>query len=341
MATMKRDKKIDILRAIALFGIIIAHVNPPDILAQLRSFDVPLMAMLMGTSFYLTNKDREVSYLSYIIKRVKRLLIPTWQFLTIFFVLFFVVSLIADEPFYFGLEKIIQSYTLIGGIGYVWIVGVFLLVALLNPVLLMMSKKVNSNVNYFLILTAVYLVYLVLVQVLHVLDGFSDILYRSVVLYTIGYGLIAAIGIRIKQLSRKEIGALTVLFLCIYVFLMFQNDFALTSIAKYPPTMYYLSYAFFASLFLYLLLDRKMIYKIFDNKFISFNSENSFWIYLWHIIPVYIISLFGNDIPFIEYNFVTRLLFVFSIACLLTILQNRLTSNSFFRNKSKKGTAGL
>ena len=47
----KRDYQIDILRAIALFCIICAHVSPPSLLIQFRSFDVPMMVFLSGVVF--------------------------------------------------------------------------------------------------------------------------------------------------------------------------------------------------------------------------------------------------------------------------------------------------
>ena len=107
MYLINRDQKVDILRAIALIGIFIAHSKPNTFLFQLRSFDVPLMVLLMGMSFYISNKDKEVSHKEYIIKRVKRILVPTWVFLTIFFILFFVISLILNQNNIFDLKLVI------------------------------------------------------------------------------------------------------------------------------------------------------------------------------------------------------------------------------------------
>ncbi|MBP1934987.1 acyltransferase family protein [Ammoniphilus resinae] len=325
MVSIERDKKVDILRALALLGIIIAHINPPTILLQLRSFDVPLMALLMGTSFYLTNKDRKINYFSYINKRFKRLIIPTWQFLTMFFILFFIISLIRSEAFYFGIEQIIRSYILLDGIGYVWIIQVFVAVAFFNPLILEVSQKIKNNSIYILFLIAVYFVYLGLIQISNLLTGPIGVLFEHFVLYTIAYGLIAAIGIRIKQMSKKEILAIAIILLGVFIILMFVYDFKLTGTAKYPPTMYYISYALCVIFGLYLLLGLRRIFKLFDNKFIYFLSNDSMWIYLWHIIPIYLIELFGSSMPIINANFVTRFIFVFVIACLLTNIQNKLT----------------
>ena len=54
----ERDNSIDILRAIALFGIILVHVKPWPWLWQLRDFDVPLMVFLSGVVY---SKSRDLT----------------------------------------------------------------------------------------------------------------------------------------------------------------------------------------------------------------------------------------------------------------------------------------
>jgi fucose 4-O-acetylase-like acetyltransferase len=124
---MNRDFRIDILRTIGVILIILAHSSPPNTLFQIRVFDVPLMAMLLGMSFILSlkGKDFKENYGKYVFKRLKRLVFPTWIFLSIFFLLVFILSLIAKQSYPFSINKIILSYTLISGIGYVWIIRVF------------------------------------------------------------------------------------------------------------------------------------------------------------------------------------------------------------------------
>lgn len=66
-----RDKRIDILRGVAILFIILAHISPPNNLLQLRTFDVPLITMLLGMSFSLSTKEEK--YRVYLFKRFKRL----------------------------------------------------------------------------------------------------------------------------------------------------------------------------------------------------------------------------------------------------------------------------
>lgn len=46
--TKKRDISIDILRFIGISFIILAHVNPPDTILNIRCFDVSLMLFVSG-----------------------------------------------------------------------------------------------------------------------------------------------------------------------------------------------------------------------------------------------------------------------------------------------------
>ncbi|MDB8459165.1 acyltransferase family protein [Turicibacter sanguinis] len=320
----KRDYKIDILRFIAIVCIIFAHTSPPGILFVLRNFDVTLMVMLMGTSYYLSNNGRSIDYKSYIIKRFNRLIIPTWIFLTIFFIVFYIISLLTKTDFEFGIKSIIASYSLMGGIGYVWIMRVFFLVAILNPIILYISRNIKSNVNYFIVLMAIYIVYLGLVGINSQLNGLAKLIFENIIVVSIGWGLIAAVGIRLKKLNKKELFLYAGIFLIIFIFLMIKYDFTSTQNYKYPPTMYYISYGLFVSFTLLLLLDIKCIYNIFNNKIVKYISVNSLWLYFWHIIPIYILSIYGESLPILNDNFISRFIFIFVFALILTISQQKI-----------------
>ena len=166
-----RDNKVDILRALAIVCIILAHSQPNSIIFQIRNFDVVLMVMLLGNSFYLSSRNKSLNYLSYIKKRFQRLVIPTWIFLSVFFCFYYLVSLAIGEKFYFSTSRIIHSYFLTEGIGFVWVIKVFFIVALLSPFILQLSKKIESNRQYFLWLVTGYVVYAMLLSVKPYLNG--------------------------------------------------------------------------------------------------------------------------------------------------------------------------
>ncbi len=108
---MKRREDIDILKSIGLICIILAHVNPPKYIFQLRNFDVVLMILV---SAYLgLCSTKKMNYFEYVYKRAIRLIIPTWIFLIVFFIINSVYILCYVD------KKIVLSSFLLGkGIGY-------------------------------------------------------------------------------------------------------------------------------------------------------------------------------------------------------------------------------
>lgn len=136
----KREAYIDILKVIGLAFIILAHVdfkNP--MIMQTRSFDVPLMCILSGV-LAVGSYDKEKSIVRYIIKRINRLVIPTWIFLTVYFFVYFFAVKVFNGDFY-PIKAVIGSYLLTDGIGYVWIIRVYLICAIITPFIMKALSK--------------------------------------------------------------------------------------------------------------------------------------------------------------------------------------------------------
>ena len=165
---MERDERIDILRFIGLAMVIFAHVNPPDLLFQLRDFDVPLMVIVSALSFGLSYSPQH-SYKSYLWKRIKRLVFPVWIFLSIYFTAEYIVF---PESLELNLQTIMSSYMLTSGIGYVWIIRVFLLVALLSPLIFYIHKNTDSNLRYFGVWSFIIFSYEVLRSLINLFESF-------------------------------------------------------------------------------------------------------------------------------------------------------------------------
>lgn len=143
------NEKIDLLRFIGLAMIIFAHVNPPSILLQLRTFDVPLMIIVSAMSFSLGYKDEP--YIQYLWKRIKRLVFHVWIFLTGYFLTILIFSPSAKV---LNFKTLFDSYFFFGGIGYVWIIRIFILLALTIVFIqvwliqnMLMSKVQNKTVQ--------------------------------------------------------------------------------------------------------------------------------------------------------------------------------------------------
>ena len=318
----KRDERIDILRALAILCIILAHSSPNDFIFQLRNFDVTMMVFLMGVSFFLSNQNKRINYSDYVIKRFRRLILPTWKFLILFFVVFFFLSIVLNDDYYFSLRDIITSFAMTTGIGYVWIMRVFFIIALVSPLLLYISNRIKKNSTYFILLVIAYVIYLILLLTNeHLSVNIIQKLFEYYIVEGFGYSLIAALGIRLYSYKKQYLPYLAGIFFIIFSILGFYHNFMPTQAFKYPPTLYYLSYGIFVSLILFYFLSFEKIKGFFTNKPIMFLSFKSLDLYFCHIIPVYIIQLYGEKFPIVSGNFITRFLFILIGALVLLSIQ--------------------
>lgn len=73
----ERDESIDLLRFVGLSLIILAHVSPPEVLFNLRCFDVPLMLFVSGLTYAGRSVDTGWRFL---VHRFMRLIIPCIPF---------------------------------------------------------------------------------------------------------------------------------------------------------------------------------------------------------------------------------------------------------------------
>jgi len=311
----ERDKRIDFLRFIGLSMIILAHCGPNILIFNLRNFDVPLMVLISGASYYFSFKNEKLSI--YIWKRLKRLLFPVWIFLTIYFL---ILSLLSGTFPPISFKTMISSYLLFSGIGYVWIIRIFLITALVAPFLFNFNKKINSHLLFFAIIICISIIYELLVILnKSQIDTIPGRLIEEVLLYAIPYIIIFSIGIRLSLLKNNHIIQISFLCMAVYVVLIsyhwiISGNFVSTNLYKYPPTIYYLSYALFISCLLWLISNIKL-FNILDKlnfmPIILFIAQNSIWIYLWHILFVKLIHL----------NFYFKYPLVYLFAALITFCQ--------------------
>lgn len=327
-----RDIRIDFLRALGLAMILLAHVGPPAIVMQLRNFDVPLMVLISGMSFGLSYQQE--AYSSYMWKRVKRLVFPVWIFLTIYFALIALLGLPFEN---LSIKRVLGSYLLIEGIGYVWIIKVFLLVALVSPLIYRLHKNTPGNHIYFGGIALIFIGY----EIFRILtrDFFASgpgELIEPISHYMIPYALVFAIGLRLPSLKIEE--AVWGMNLCLAVFIVLAFLLAMetgnlvpTQAHKYPPTLYYFSYALTIAFAAWLSSGRlcRLIERSDAAKSVMlFAAHNSIWIYLWHI-------------PFIKAihgPYPIKYLLVLAIAFFITFIQvwaaRNLMPNLFKRAKN-------
>lgn len=324
MVKPERDIRFDFLRAIGLICIIFAHTRLPDILKQIRNFDVPLMVIVSGAVYNLSPGIKKFEYLSYVRKRLLRILAPTWSFLIFFFIATWSIFFIQNKNYPFSPATLISSFALLHGIGYVWIFRVFVLVALCGPVFLVLYNTIKVKLIYFLILVFIYGLYETAYPFLYQIECcWLNVIINDILFYMIPYGCLFGLGLSLPDFERKTIITIASIFFILFsVFscLIYSDHFVPTNKFKYPPRLYYLSYSIFASLSLFLIFNKKTVNFIPNkiNKIILFVGSSTMWIYLWHILLLYIWMWFS---PMWAENFMVKFSMIFLLSSTITYLQ--------------------
>lgn len=323
----KRDSRIDNLRALAIILIILAHITPPVLIRDLRTFDVPLMSMLLGMSFVksISTKDINESYKSYIIKRFNRLIIPSWIFLTFLFSSILIISIIFRIPYPFNLKSIISSFALISGIGYVWIIRVFFTIAFVSPTLFVFSKKINNQLQQILIVYGLIVLQQFFYYTSKTLDGVNKLLFEQLIAISFAYTICALVGMWCVNYTGKQLIKMSISMLIPFFVIIYLNHFSSLQDEKYPPSAYFLFYGLMMSLILLYLLTVIPI----NSKIANWLSKYSLEVYYWHIFPV-----MGFQFLEISLNWGIKFILTTIITVILTKIQLKLFPD-FFRVFSK------
>ena len=102
----KRDYEVDVLRVLGIFLIILAHTSLKEktntLLFNLRNFDVVLLVFLSGLSSVhsLENVNSMGQYIEYITKRIRRLIIPGFSFITIYYLYIAIMNCFWQNPYH-------------------------------------------------------------------------------------------------------------------------------------------------------------------------------------------------------------------------------------------------
>ena len=267
---------------------IISHCKPHLFLMQLREFDVPLIVFLSGVSFVISSKkSREQSYLAYCWKRFKRLVFPTWIFLCIYYMVLF-VGLSVTGNLEVDWSSIIHNYTLMTG-WYVWIIRVFLIIALLSPPVYIFSKRLN-----FLSFTVLFIALLIGYEFIS--EASASVWYYYLTM-TIPYVLIFAFGTLSDRITKKQFLSISIVSFVVFIVIAFYfykltGSFQGTQICKYPPRLYYTSYAIAIVCLLWLAKDHilKLSKILMLSNLLTFVGSHTLWIYFWHIILLLILE---------------------------------------------------
>ncbi len=311
-----RNEQIDFLRFAGLVIIIFAHVSAPKILLMPGAFAVPLMVVVSAMS-YLLSEGKNKSYMTYFWSRIKRLILPTWCFLILYFAVIYFFKIEYSE---LNFSTVLETFFLLDGIGYVWIIRVFLLVALVAPFLVKFNNSFKSDSKYLLTLLGLFALHSIMLFFTEELRGEGVYKYASYIIdYIIPYSLIFAFGLRFQTLSLNTLK--TIALLCLLGSIALGTFYYLSYDElksffhyKFPPQAFYLFYSIFGVIVTYILSG--YIWPIIKNigelrNVVLFMARNSLWIYLWHI-PI---------VTFLSSNFIFEFFVTLVGASLITYIQ--------------------
>lgn len=174
---------------------------------------------------------------------------------------------------------------------YVWIILIYLYVALLIPIFCRFEKHKKST---FIIIALLYVAY----EVDYFLGiGVDNYLLDCSFFYIIPYGLTAFMGVNYTGFSdrmKKKIIFSSFLIFVVVLIAYWINTGSIQDIqiAKYPPRLYYLSYGLGVSYLLMFICEHHYS-RVYDNKFIRFISAHSLGIYLCHVMVLEFYKLLG------------------------------------------------
>lgn len=320
---MERDPSIDILRFLGLSLLILAHVDSPFSLHQVRMFDVPLMVFISGLSY----SGKDIGNIGeFYWHRAKRLLIPVWTFIPLFLLPLWILQ--ASNHLHAGITcgRFFGSFIFWGDLmGYIWIYKVFLIVMLFTPLLVGINKTVKNDCFYFLIIISIITVQQVLCMWWGRDPGmpFQSIL-STYGLYILGYLPMYMLGLRFRNCNRvTEVRWLTFvgfIFILCFVWYLYKKGLPINlDTYKYPPQAYYMIYGCFVSLILWFF--KIPITKLFNNKYFIYIGQNCDWIYLWHAFFVFYVT-------YVVKQWYLQYVIIYSLALIICVLQKKIVAKS-------------
>jgi len=317
MARLERNRKYDLLRFIGISCILLAHMNPPAILFQLRNFDVPLMVLLSGISFSQFSSEHYSSYSKYLRSRFTRLILPTWIFL-----IFYNFCILISGNDYLSLRDILLQITLIGGVDIgIWIIRIFFTMAIIAPFLNHINSTIENKKTFYYFTFAIYITYeMCRLIAFYKLHGIIAELVNILIFFTVPYGLIFLYGLRItsfdKEALRKHLIFFSIILtICLIIGTVVCGHIIPTQPFKYPPTLYYLSFSLAVSLSVYYTVIFHEL-RIEQSSIVQFIGKSTLWIYLWHWFYLKLYRFSGT-----ENNFLIKFITIYSLSILTVYVQ--------------------
>ena len=163
------------------------------------------------------------------------------------------------------------------------------MMALIVPLLYVCVRKAGMTVTTLAVLAIIGVQYFLIQGASAIDNKIVRYVADETVLYAVGYSTVAVLGLKIREFTQCGLYVfIAVTAGCILLF-MSQHGWSFDpQDYKYPPQSLYLLYGLFGSATLWSL--RPVLGRYTGGQVFRYFSENSMWIYLWHIIPVYAIA---------------------------------------------------
>lgn len=316
-----RSHHIDVLRAIATVIIIVTHVFQYHLGEFLNTFiwnyvhfAVVLFVFCSVSVLLPAVEQMEMSVESLFAwykKRFWRLIKPFYIYMLAHAILILLLPSIFNGN---GLKLtpafLFDSFTLNGGINFNWLVLLFIEIALVFPLIYKVSQRKNWSIGWG-IASFCFIVATLFFPELRTT-------YRLIMI--IGWSLIVLLSILVVQNKIKAfhvfLGAFTVFSVLLLIpegYLAGANLSSRLIDHKYPPDVYYLSYATMMSMAVYFVGKAKFWEQTWLKAIISFISKHSYEIFFIHYIVL-------DASLRLSWNVWSQLSFVFVVTMLITYL---------------------
>ncbi len=279
---MKREETIDHLRALAIILMILTHstayylkYKAAFFLWNISHFAVPVFIFCATYVFFKKSFDN-VNFIGYLAKRLKRLLIPYYVFLLVYFFLLFFT-----RPKQLTSQFIFQSITITGGVDINWLVLLFVFFSFIFPAL---KYLINRHYPFFILYTLFSILSVFYFLVSKPLPDFRFYMWFPWSLIIVYYYYFN------KYKNNNKFFLYSIIIGTVVFFLSFFTKKSLGSSMvfynnKYPPNIYYLSYGLTMLSIIYLFL-RQLSTRL--NNFSRFISINSYSLFFIHYLVIYI-----------------------------------------------------
>jgi len=285
----KRLPELDDIRGLSIIVMILIHTNAYFLsnwwstnTRELSQFAV--VAFLFCSSYLSIQRPFPQSiseFLPYVIKRLKRLALPFIVFFTVYIVL---MKFGIGKSFSF--KYIVNSYLLIGGIDFNWLVLLFIQLMVIAPLLHFLFVK--KKMLLYLYTVGAFLASVIFLKYTP-LPYFRTIMWfpwSLVVIYTFYFDSLWK--------NRKVFFFTTLIFGFLFFatqqWILIPLKHSVSHYAnKYPPNLYHLSYSLFALNILYYLSQIKIFSHPFVQNIIHFFSINSYELFFIHILVIEVV----------------------------------------------------